>query len=44
MNEFTWRRVHGTRFYLVTQLEQGQPYRSAAVCDDFGQLVIVGVQ
>jgi hypothetical protein len=44
MNSFAWFRVHQTRFYLVTQLEAGASYRSAAVCDDFGQLVIVGVQ
>ena len=43
MNAFTWARVHQTRFYSVTQWEAGMAYRSAAVCDDFGRLVIVGV-
>lgn len=39
MNPWTWTRIHGTRFYLVSF--DGEHH--AAVCDDFGQLVLVSV-
>ena len=40
MTAWTWTRVHQTRFYRLTFGAQC----SAAVVDDFGRLVIVGVQ
>ena len=39
MTTWTCTRIHQTRFWLVCFGAQ----RSAAVCDDFGQLVLVGV-
>ncbi len=40
MTEWTWARVHGTRFYRLTD---PAGMHNAGVVDDFGQLVIVGV-
>ena len=36
-----FRRVYGTRFYLVAWPEG---HRCAAVVNDFGDLILVGVQ
>jgi len=41
MNAFTWRRIHRTRFYLLTQWSSGERFPNAAVVNDFGELVIV---
>ena len=39
-----WFRVHTTRFYLLwRETDDGRIERHAGVCDDFGNLIFVGV-